>query len=179
MGNSQPEPTSLGSKIKFLRKQWNQSLGEVSGTLEIDETTLKAIEEGEAFPGDDVLDMLINHFLLTEEQAKELREMANQERQISIDALSSGVEDALMKQIIMLMPLDNKIAYTDSMQATVNDSGVVLNFMQSSSKGQQSTISRVGMSRSHAEKIIKVLQTTLREYDRNQKPKLLPSPKQK
>jgi hypothetical protein len=179
MGSSQPGPVSLGSKIKFLREQWNQSLGEVSGTLEIDEKTLMAIEEGEAFPGDDVLDMVINHFLLTDEQARELKDMADKERQISIDALSSSVEDALMKQIVMLMPLDNKIVYTDSMQATVNDSGVVLNFMQSPNKSQQSTVSRVGMSREHAEKIIKVLQNTLREYDRNQKPKLLPSPKQK
>jgi DNA-binding XRE family transcriptional regulator len=180
MGNKEPGPyQALGSKIKFLRKQWNQSLSEVSGTLEVEEQTLRAIEDGKALPHDELLEMLISHFLLTDDQARELKLLADSEKQLSIEALGSGLEDALIKQIAVLMPFDNRIVYTDGMQATVNDNGVILQFMQQQKPGgQQVPISRVGMSREHAERMIKVLQETLREYDRNQKPRLLPKPKQ-
>lgn len=174
MGNADPEPyRALGAKLKFLREQWNQSLGEVSGTLEIEETALKAIEEGATFPGDELLEMLISHFLLTEEQAKELRDMSRQEQQIGIDALSGGIEEALMKQILLMLP-DNRVVYTDSMQATVNSAGVVMEFhQQNKADGDQVTVSRVGMSREHAEKIIEVLNRTLSEHDRRQHSRLI------
>lgn len=181
MGNKEPGPyQALGSKIKYLREQWNQSLSEVSGTLEIEEQMLKAIEDGKTLPHDELLDMLISHFLLTDEQAQELRQMVDSEKQFGIEALGSGLEDALMKQIAILMPADNKVVYTDGMQATVNDNGVILQFMQQQKPGgQQVPISRVGMSREHAERIIKVLQDTLQEHDKNQRPRMLPKPKQK
>lgn len=180
MGNKEPGPYQvLGSKLRFLREQWNQSLSEVSGTLEIEEQTLKAIEEGKVLPHDELLDMLISHFLLTDEQAEELKQMVESEKQLGIEALGSGLEDALMKQIAILMPVDNKIIYTDGMQATVNDSGVILHFMQQQKPGgKQVPISRVGMSREHAERMVKVLQDTLQEHGKNQKPKMLPKPKQ-
>jgi hypothetical protein len=65
------------------------------------------------------------------------------------------------------------------MQATINDNGVVMQFMQQAKPGgQQVPVTKVGMSRQHAERIIKVLQDTMREYDRNQKPKYLSEPEQ-
>lgn len=180
MGNNDQEPhKSLGSKIKFLRQQWNQTLSKVSETLEIEEQALRAIEDGRTLPHDELLEIFISHFLLTDEQARELKQLADSEKGFGIDSLLSGIDDMLTKQIVMLMPADNKVIYTDSMQATVNDSGVVMQFMQQQKPGgQQVPISRIGMSREHAERMIKVLQDTLREYDLNQKPKLLPKPKQ-
>ncbi len=180
MGNNEQAPhRSLGSKIKFLRQQWNQSLSEVSETLEIDERTLRAIEDGQTLPHDELLEMFISHFLLTDEQAMELKHLADSEKGFGLDSLLSGIDDMLTKQIVMLMPPDHRVIYTDSMQATVNDSGVVLQFMQQQKPdGQQIPISRIGMSREHAERMVKVIQETLREYDRNQKPRMLPKPKQ-
>ena len=62
------------------------------------------------------------------------------------------------------------------MHATVNDHGVILQFMQQIPNIQQPTIvSRVGMSREHAEKVIEVLTQTLKQYDANSK-KQLPAP---
>lgn len=181
MADKQPAPhKTLGSKIKFLRQQWNQSLGEVSDTLEIEEKTLKSIEEGRTLPHDDLLEMLISHFLLTDEQARELKQLAQSEKHLGADLpLIPGLDDTLMKQIVMLLPQDNKVVYTDGMRATVNDSGVVMQFTQQQKpNGPQVTISRIGMSRDHAERVIKVLQDTLSEYDKNQHQKILPKPKQ-
>lgn len=166
---------ALGAKIKHFREQWQQSIGEVSGTLEIDEAILFEIESGRTLPPEELLDMLINHFLLTEDQAEELRQLASIQREQSTDALVGGLEDMIMKQIVMYLPVDNKIVYTDSMNATVNKHGVILQFMQNSGVDKQPiSVSQVGMSREHAEKVIEVLSKTLKEHDRNHSQKLLP-----
>lgn len=177
MSEQNKEPYQvLGARIKFLREQWQQSVQEVSGTLEIEESTLKAIEAGSTLPPLDVLDMLISHFLLTEDQAQDLRDLAESQVDQAGEALTGGLEDILMKQVVMYLPVDNRIVYTDSMHATVNDHGVTIQFFQSGPTGQQpNAVSRVGMSREHAEKVIEVLQNTLNQHDQSQKPKLLGS----
>lgn len=159
---------ALGSKIKHLREQWHQTTSEVSGTLEIDEATLKAIEDGKTMPADDILDLLISHFLLTDEQAEDLRSLAHQFKDHILDSFAGSVEDALMRQVVMYLPIDSKVIYTDSMNATVNNHGVVLQFMQATGpEGQQLPVSRVGMSREHAEKMIEVLRATLDQHNQS------------
>lgn len=176
MGKSNDEPyAALGAKIKHFREQWQQSLDEVSGTLEIDENTLKEIEAGKTLPPEETLNMLINHFLLTDEQAEELRQLALLEQEHNAEGLITGLEDMIMKQIVMYLPVDNKTVYTDSMNATVNKHGVVLQFFQNAGPDKKPmSVSQVGMSRDHAERVIEVLKKTLQEYDRNQSQKLLP-----
>lgn len=174
MGNQNHEPyAALGARLKFLREQWQQTINDVSGTLEIDESTLSAIEAGKTLPPIEVLDLFISHFLLTDDQADDLRELADTQRDNVTDALTSGIDDMLMKQIVMYLPTDNKVVYTDSMNVTVNNNGVTLQFMQQNpGNPQPAVVTRVGMSRDHAEKIIEVLQNTLTEHD-NKAPKLL------
>jgi DNA-binding XRE family transcriptional regulator len=172
-GNNEPYE-ALGAKIKHFRKHWHQSISEVSGTLEVDESVLREIESGKVLPSEELLNMLINHFLLTEEQADELRQMASLPQEHAPESLLNGLEEMIMKKIVMYMPADNRVAYTDSMNATVNKHGVTLQFMQQSGQNNQSVpVSQVGMSREHAEKVIEVLSRTLREYDSNQKQKLI------
>lgn len=168
---------ALGDRLRFLREQWQQSIHEVSGTLEIDEKTLKSIEAGQVLPENEQLDMLINHFLLTEDQADDLRELAEFDQSKTSDGVFSGaLEDILTKQIVMYLPIDNKVIYTDGMHANVNDHGVILQFMQQlPNASQPAVVSRVGMSREHAERIINVLQQTLDQYDKNKQPKSLPA----
>ena len=77
MGNQNDQPyAAFGARIKFLREQWQQTVDEVSGTLEIDHNALHLIESGKQLPSAEMLDMLISHFLLTEDQADDLRELA-------------------------------------------------------------------------------------------------------
>lgn len=174
--NSQPYK-ALGDRLKFLREQWKQSVREVSGTLEINEKTLKSIEAGKTLPEPELLDMIISHFLLTEDQAEDLRELAEPQNSGIDTMLPASLEDMLTKQIVMYLPIDNKVIYTDSMHANVNDHGVVLQFMQQlPNSSHPAVVSRVGMSREHAERIITVLQQTLTQYDTNKRRKSLPSP---
>lgn len=179
--NSREPYSSLGAKLKHLRTQWQQSVQEVSNTLEIDENTLIAIEAGKTIPSENMLEMFISHFLLTDEQANDLRQIADNYKEQATDVLTSGIEDMLMKQIIAYAPVEGKILYTDSMQATVNKNGVVLQFMQNSGvqngQPQQVLVNRVGMSREHAERMLEVLRTTLDQHYRSEGAKTLPSPK--
>lgn len=168
--------TALGARLKFLREQWQQSISDVCNTLEIDEKMLQAFESGKLAPPAEILDMLISHFLLTEDQAQDLRELAEEQREDD-SVLSGAMEDMLSKQLVMFMPVDSRIVYTDSMQATITDSGVVMQFMQQTGNGQSTPISRVGMSRQHAERVIEVLQNTLKHHDQHGQKKL-PSPPQ-
>ncbi len=166
---------ALGSRLKFLREQWQQSLKEVSGTLEIDEKLLRAFEAGKIAPPADLLDLLISHFLLTEDQAQDLRDLAEEPREDIEAALPPNIDDVLSKQLVMFLPIDSRVVYTDSMQATVNDNGVILQFMQQTGNGQSVPISKVGMSLQHAEKVIEVLQNTLKHHGPGNQ-KMLPSP---
>lgn len=160
---------ALGARLKFLREQWQQSINDVSSTLEIDEKLLRAYEEGKVAPTPETLDMLINHFLLTEDQAQDLRELAGEKDDLDVPAQLGNFEEMLAKQLVMLMPMqpqEGKVIYTDSMQVTVNDNGVILQFMQAGVGGAQPVpVSRLGMSREHAEKIISVLQDTFKHHD--------------
>lgn len=183
MTQGENEPyKALGAKLKNLREQWQQSIDEVSTTLEIDRKMLREIESGKLLPSENLMDMLISHFLLTEEQADDLRAMTilpSDQDQMG-ETMLSGLEDVLMKQIVMYLPVDNRVVYTDSMNATVNKHGVVLQFMQSPTKdGKSIPVSQVGMSREHAERMIEVIRTTLEQHDKSGQTKRLPSPKSK
>ena len=165
MGNQSEPYAALGARIKFLREQWQQSLRDLSATLELDEGFLHAVEDGKALPPVEVLDLLISHFLLTEDQAQDLRELANDQQDMAAGDLIGGIEDMLAKQVVMYLPVDNKVVYTDSMNVTVNDNGVVLHFMQQlPGSAQPTAVSRVGMSHEHAERIIAVLTQTLQQH---------------
>lgn len=155
----------LGSRIKFLREQWQQSLNELSNTLEIDSKTLKSIEAGNLLPSDDQLEMLISHFLLTEDQAEDLLELADQGQSKTFQNNLPPADEMMVKQIMMmLMPNDNRTIYTDSMNAIVDDKGVVLQFMQKTPDSKTSNVARVGMSHEHAIEISRVIVRTLEQY---------------
>ena len=177
MPNIEDHPyRAFGAKIKHFREQWKQSVSEVSGTLEIDELILKDIESGKLLPSENQMDMIINHFLLTNEQAEELRALTHIHSDPLGESLVGGVEDMLMKQLVMYMPLEQKVVYTDGMNVTVNRHGVVLQFTQNNggTKIKPNTVCQVGMSREHAEKVVDVLKKTLQDHDKNQKSKFLP-----
>lgn len=175
--NNNAPNKELGARIKNLREQWKQTINEVSTTLEIDETQLKKIEAGKILPNEELLDLIINHFHLSEAQAEELRNLASFHPgpTPAPEGLVGSMEEMLMKQIVMYIPVDNRIVYTDTMNATVNRHGMVLQFKQSQN-GKNVTVSQVGMSREHAEKMLKVIETTLKKYDSSQETKLLPAP---
>lgn len=160
----------MGRTLKKMRVVRQESLAEVSGAVEIDLDELNGIENGAKRPNEEILLLLISHFNLKDEDADKLWKLAGYEQQ------SAAAEPAIeTPTVVALNPEDLKIVYTDMIHVSVNNYGVVMNFMQSSGmQSQPLAISRVGMSREHAESMLKLLQQSL-----DAKQKQLPPPSRK
>lgn len=166
----------LGVRLRSLREKVRESVAEVSGAVEIDAEILAAIEQGTKRPSEDILALLISHFSLKEDEADKLWDLAGYEPQDITDSTTADPMSA-MKNVMVVMPMDARVVYTDMAQVTVNDYGVVMNFMQTANNngGQPMAISRVGMSHVHAQSLLNLLQKTLSQHQ--QGPKSLPAPK--
>ncbi|MGZ6004721.1 MAG: helix-turn-helix domain-containing protein [Candidatus Saccharimonadales bacterium] len=139
----------LGWHLKLAREQLSESVAEVSGAVEIDTEELERIELGRKRPSEDILMLLISHLGLADVEASSLWELAGYVSQDS----NSGNE---------LNKSDLRILYTDLIHMAVNDSGVVINFLQSGAIGNQPlSVARVGMSKTQAKQMLKLLQHTL------------------
>lgn len=149
-----------------MREKLQESVAEVSGAVEIDSTELAAFEQGADRPSEDILLLLISHFGVKEEEAGQLWKLAGYDKEdFIIDANQDGD-----KPPVFVMPGDARIAYTDMVHIMVNNYGVVMNFMQGPGPNNQPMIvSRIGMSREHAQSMLELLQRTL-----NTSPKSLP-----
>lgn len=163
---------TLGGKLKQLREKRQESLAEVSGAVEIDPDVLQSYEQGDDRPAEDILLLLISHFSTKDEVASKLWELAGYDR----EELPMQQAGNSMNETISNMPVTlahgAPIVYTDMVHVMVNNYGVVMNFMQTAGSNQQPmAISRIGMSREHAQSVLEILQKTLNLSD----PKTLPS----
>ena len=67
---------------------------------------------------------------------------------------------------MMVLPMDARIVYTDTVHVMANNHGVVMNFLQNSGPNNQTiAVARVGMSREHAESVVELLQRTLAQSE--------------
>ncbi len=147
----------FGQELRVLRRRSKESLAEVSGAVEIDVTTLGEIEAGNKLPTEDVVMLLISHFSLREDEALKLWRLAGFDNALSGISLNLSQAEIMSDNIA-----NNRILYTDMVQVSANNYGVILNFLQGiGSDGKPSAVARVGMSRAHAKSVIEVLQRTL------------------
>jgi transcriptional regulator with XRE-family HTH domain len=155
---------TLGSQLRHLRERNRESVAEVSGAVEIDETELSKIESGTERPSEDILLLLISHFAVEDDKAAELWQLAGYDRQEEErghehEAAQSGGRS----QTLMVM-IDPRVMYSDSVEVIANSKGVVLNFSQNAGEnGQPLTVSRIGMSHEQAKMVMGVLHQAL--YD--------------
>jgi transcriptional regulator with XRE-family HTH domain len=164
---------SLGRLLKRLRERRLESLAEVSGAVEIDTMQLEAIEKGKRLPSEDILLLLINHFAIKDAEASKLWELAGYDQPGAEPVTLPTADDPqMMKQALIVMPMDTRIVYTDTVHVMVNNYGVVMNFMQGGgSNSQPLSIARIGMSKEHAKSVLELLQRTLAQSE----PKSLPA----
>lgn len=161
-----------------MREKLHESVAEVSGAVEIDPDTLVRIERGERCPSEDVLMLLISYFNFKEEDAVSLWELAGYDREgMSQNVVPNSSEDISNKPMVMLVQPDNRVIYTDMVNVTVNNHGVVMNFLQTGGTpdSQPNVIARMGMSREHAKSVMQVLKDTLEHTEPPQK--TLPAPR--
>lgn len=132
---------------------------------------IAAYERGETRPSEDVLDLLITHFNVTNDVADELWELAGYGHQHS--------DEQQQTPQMIIIPVDNRVVYTDTANVSVNNYGVVMSFMQNGPNGQPVGVARVGMSLEHAKSVLEVLDKTIRQAEAAAVPKQLPAPQAK
>lgn len=172
MSNEQETLKVLGQRLKDIRQKLRKSKADVSGAVEIDAARLERIEQGSERPSEDILDLLLTHFNVPDDEAENLWHLAGYE--LPHDDTD---EDAptIIKNTIMIMPIDPRVAYTDHIHANADQNGVVINFIQKAGQPQPLTTARVGMSREQAARVVRVLQEVLQRSE----PRRLPQSGQK
>ncbi len=175
---SEPHPSkkpykTLGTHLKYLREQSNQTIAEVSGSVEIDDTALERIEAGLECPSEDILLLLINHFNMRDQEATQLWELAGYGSRID-DKAQLNDENSVHKQVVMLLALDTRTVYSDGVELDSNQAGVTISFTQSSSQPAPTVVARLGMSYEQAERVAHQLRTTLLQAKFAGGPKALP-----
>ncbi len=155
---------TLGFQLRSLREKEHESIPDVSGAVEIEPELLVDIESGLKLPSEDILLLLISHFALQNEEAMKLWRMSGYDN-LTNETPAPASEPLNNQSAMFILPIDSRIVYTDMVQATVNDFGIVVNFQQNSPQPntQPLTVARVGMSREHAENVISILQKILSE----------------
>lgn len=149
----------LGERLKTLRQKLQETVDEVSGAIEIDSTLLKRYEQGLERPAEDILMLLISHFGMQDLEAAALWQLAGYE----LPAGDQDVpEEAIDRNMVLVMAIDPRVIYSDGIQVTANDTGVVLNFTQGTDK-RQLVAARIGMSREQATNVMHVLQKVLQQ----------------
>ena len=156
---------SLGLHLKRIRHNYNRTAAEVCGAVEIDEELLNKIEAGEEKPGEELLEQLINHYHMEDHDALQLWSMAG----YNIEDLMVEDTDPLMaggptKNIIMLLALEQRTLYSDSLDIHYDSSGLVLNFKQVAGQKQPTSVAKLGMSYEQAELASQTLQKVLLRY---------------
>lgn len=165
--------SSFGNALKLLREKTSKSQTELSGAVEIDERKLQEYELGIARPSEDILLLIIQHFDLEDEEAKELWRLAGYNESFGETQYFINDEDGEAKQTktVVVSGQDARIVYTDMLQVMVNNYGVIINFMQGAGVNSHPlAVSRVGMSKEHARSLVEVLSKTLKQAEEVSKP---------
>lgn len=161
MSESNSPYITLGSHLKYVREQSNQSLAEVSDAVEIDEEQLARIEAGLERPSEDILMLLISYFDVQDREAVQLWELAEYDSDLPEMFKARPDQEAVHltgKPMVMLLAVDVRTMYSDGLEVTVNPAGVTLNFTQTVNQSQQAPVARVGMSHAQAEQVIRALE---------------------
>jgi transcriptional regulator with XRE-family HTH domain len=165
---------TLGRHLKYVREQLQQSLEEVSGSVEIDEQSLERIEAGRERPSEDILLLLISHYGVEEQQALQLWELAEYDA-AAPNQIKADIDLQTGNKVVMLLAVDMRTMYSDGLEIEANKAGVTLNFTQSTGKSQTMPVARVGMSTDQAEEVMRSIQQALLRAKYGTR-KLLPPP---
>jgi len=147
---------NIGQRIRKWRQELHESIAEVSGAVEIDSEQLSKIEKGVELPSEEILLLLISYLDVGEKDAALILEQAGYVRPDKIGGLSP-MDEQIIKQTLMVIPFDNRILYSDSVNISATPSGVVMDFLQTNSNPQPATVARIGMSLEHAARMQKLL----------------------
>lgn len=151
----------LGERLRAIRQKLHESVAEVSGAVEIDEPVLHRIEQGQERPAEDILLLLINHFGMQDDEAASLWQLAGYDQPRPHDHDRDRDQESNSRSAILVMAVDPRIVYSDGVQVTASNNGVIVSFSQASGTPNNLTTARIGMSREQAYAVIRTLQDAL------------------
>lgn len=171
MSKQEHEPfKTLGQRLRIIRQKLHETMADVSGAVEIDENMLQRIEDGRERPSEDILMLLINHFGMHDDEAAALWQLAGYDQPRAQQESGHDQDEASSRNMVLVMAVDPRIIYSDSVQVTASQKGVVLSFSQASGTSQILTTARIGMSREQAANVLKALQQALQRSEPRQLP---------
>ena len=151
---------TLGTHLKYLREQQQESLAEVSGAVEIDIDVLERIELGVERPSEDILLLLISHFNMQDQEAVQLWELAGYDGD-KAGKWQAGDLPINNKSVVMVIGLDMRTMYSDGLDVTISPGGMTLTFTQAAANNQRMPVGRIGMSVEQAEHVLKTIQEAI------------------
>ena len=166
----------LGQKIRSKRLDLKQSISEVSGSIEVDEKELLKIEVGLKKPSQEVLELLIEHFKISELEASSLFELAGYGMEKLLPTnLMELLQGMAPKTFIMLSPIEQKIVSSDTLDVHIDKDNIVFDFKQNLGNNQPITVSRVAMNVNNAYQVLDLLSKALIKQQYLKGSKELPS----
>lgn len=158
---------SLGDRLKTIRQKLQESVAEVSGAVEIDETTLQRIEKGQERPSEDILMLLISHFGMQDDEAAGLWQLAGYDHHHSINE-DEDAPNSRPGGAILVMAVDPRVMYSDGVTVSANKHGVILSFSQATGTPHALTTAKIGMSREQARSVLHTIQQALEKSEPRQ-----------
>lgn len=136
------------------------SRNELCGAFELSPEVLDRLEQGAERPTEDLIEQIIEHFSLDDNQASTLWVLAGYSDERNNDA----------PQAVLLPLSEAKAVYSDMVHVSVNNFGVVISFMQNvGAHNQPVVVSRLGMSKEHAKSVADVIYQTLNRAENTHK----------
>lgn len=151
----------LGEKLQNYRVSAKKELVNVSDAIELDSTLLKEIEAGKVTPEEETLALLISHLKISEKQATELWDLAGYDTINVSDIFMAEETNNNKREIRINMSADLQVLYSDMVQVSSNKYGVTVQFIQSGPNDTANVVSRIGMSKEHAESFIDTLKKNI------------------
>lgn len=156
---------SLGDRLKTIRQKLQESVAEVSGAVEIDETTLQRIEQGQERPTEDILMLLISHFGMQDDEAASLWQLAGYDHSHRLDDDDASNNSRASGGTILVMAVDPRVIYSDGVTVSANKHGVILSFSQGTGTPHLLTTAKIGMSREQARSVLHTIQQALEKSE--------------
>lgn len=178
--------------LQTKRAQVGLSLRELSKQTGIDTAILNKIENGLRVPTEQQISQLKSALKLSDSEVRALENLRNVREThipISSDDLTKfnneGGDNAMPDftqvspknpELQINVPADVKVLYSDAIFFTINDYGIVLDFAQSmGTTNQRNVVTRIGLSKKHAQDLINklsgLLQTDLKKEKESKKEK--------
>ena len=151
---------SLGEELRALRTKACESLPETSGAVEIDVKQLASYELGKSRPNEETLLLLISHFGPQDSHAMRLWRLAGY----------ANTDESIGSDVVE----DQPALFTDLVEITANQYGLLVDFKQAGAANKApKSVARLGMSREHAESIIRTLALALAKTAGNSDKRLM------